>query len=341
MSLIFDGPVSPDAATAFVRQVPPAPSNVLNTILPDRLVNEQVIKWSEYSPESRTAQFRAYDGNIPSIERDSMISKQVEMQPVSVMNGKGELERLGLERVRQEGGAANAVAQAIYDDLTLTAKAVHNRVEQARGDVLLDGKLTINENGVIAEADFGVPANNLVSATTDWDDSSATVVTDIQEWAEHYREVNGFDPGGMIVGRRILGLLQRNSEFREYAGIKAGGPATVTLPTVTGILSDYGLPPVGLVYDNVIGGSRVLPDEKIIFVPPAGVELGYTYWGVTATALELLNAAQSDLSFTEAPGLAGAVVKDGPPFRERTLVDAIVLPVITNPKALMISTVLS
>lgn len=339
MTLIFDGPVTPDAATVFVRSIPTPEDHLLNSLLPDRLVTEQTLKFSEFTRQQRVVPFRAYDGNIPTFERDSMTSKAVDMLPLSSMAGKGELERLGLEKTRQAGGSVAAVTEAIYDDLEGCTRVVRNRVEIARGDVLTDGKLTLaGENGVYAEADFGIPSTNFVDASISWGSEAATVITDILGWTEQYIKENGFPPGGMVVSRRVLGLLQRNAEFRTYAGIQAGGPSTVTQSAVHSILSDYGLPPVTLVYDTVIDG-RVLPEDKVLFVPPAGTELGYTAWGVSATALELVGAAQSDLAFSDAPGLVGAVVKDGPPFRERTFVDSIVLPVITNPRALMIADV--
>jgi hypothetical protein len=103
------------------------------------------------------------------------------------------------------------------------------------------------------------------------------------------------------------------------------------------------LPPIVGVYDtsfDVDGTStRVIPANKVVFVPPAGQPLGYTAWGVTATALELVNSNESDLTFEEAPGIVGVVEKDGPPYRQYTFVDAVGMPVIENSWLLFVATV--
>jgi hypothetical protein len=77
----------------------------------------------------------------------------------------------------------------------------------------------------------------------------------------------------------------------------------------------------------------------VIFVPPEGQRLGYTAWGVSATALELVNSSKVELSFNDAPGIVGVVVKEGPPFRQYTFVDAVGMPVLENPNYLMVATV--
>lgn len=64
-------------------------------------------------------------------------------------------------------------------------------------------------------------------------------------------------------------------------------------------------------------------------------ELGYTAMGITATALELVNSNRSDLSFQDAPGIVGVVIKGGPPFRQFTYVDAVGMPVIVNARKLL------
>jgi hypothetical protein len=52
--------------------------------------------------------------------------------------------------------------------------------------------------------------------------------------------------------------------------------------------------------------------------------------GVTATALELVNSNESDLSFEDAPGIVGVVEKVGPPYRQFTFVDACGMPVLDS-----------
>nr|WP_296763826.1 major capsid protein [Rhodococcus sp. (in: high G+C Gram-positive bacteria)] len=346
MSIVFDGPVGPTAATVFVRTVPTPSEHQLASFLPDKSVTSTTIKLAEGTRVNRSAQFRAFDGNIPQLERDSFSTREVDLLPMSIQGGKGELERLQLEKVRQGGGSTAAITEAIYDDLTLAVNAIRNRVETARGELLSTGKIVLqDENGLFLKADFEVPADNFKDVVTPWSSvNDAEVVQDLTAWVEYYTSLNGFAPGGMIINRRILGFLQRNAEFRSLLASLQGAPSIVGRSSVDQVLSDYGLPPIAGIYDTVLPDpeniqKRVIPENKVIFVPPNAGTLGNVSWGVTATAMELLSAAQTDLSFADAPGLVGVVIKSGPPYKESTLVDSLLLPNLENPKQLMVAEV--
>jgi hypothetical protein len=52
-----------------------------------------------------------------------------------------------------------------------------------------------------------------------------------------------------------------------------------------------------------------------------------------------VNSNLAELSFEQAPGIVGVVEKVGPPYREFTFVDAVGMPVLANPKLLMVADV--
>jgi hypothetical protein len=345
MAIVFDGPVTPDALTSFVREVPTPATYVLEQLLPNVYRDSNTIEISELTKKNRAAKFRAFDGRIHRSERDTLEVRSVKLPPVSTMNGIGELERLNLEAARQNGGSTNAVINQIYDDATNLTGEVLTRMELARGDVLTDGKFTIaGENGLFLEADFGIPGNHLVSAGTVWSTTaSATVIADITAWVDVYVATNGFRPGGMVLSNKTLGYMLRNAEVRTLAGSLAGTPGIVSRQALDTVLDTFGLPPILFVYDTQVDvddvATRVLPEDRVLFTPPNPSDLGYTAWGVSATALELVNAAKVDFSFEQAPGIVGVVIKDGPPFREETFVDAVGMPVLTNPKRLLVADV--
>jgi hypothetical protein len=47
MAIVFDGPVTPDALTTFVREVPTPSDQVLNQLLPDKLFTKNSIDFAE------------------------------------------------------------------------------------------------------------------------------------------------------------------------------------------------------------------------------------------------------------------------------------------------------
>jgi len=342
MAIVFDGPVTPDALTTFVREVPTPADQVLNLILPDRTLNRNTVDLQELTRVNRTARFRAFDARLHVSERDSTVTKQVKLPPLSSSVSVGEFERLQLEFARLGGTNQSALVDAIYDDATNLAREVRARMEQARGDVLTDGKFTLaGEGNLTMEADFGVPANHIVAPGTPWSTvASATVIADLTAWVNTYVATNGSRPTGMVVSTRVMNYMLQNAEIRTLAASLSGAPGLVTRPALDSALQAFGLPPVSLVYDSNVDvdgvTTKVIPDDRVILY---GENVGYTAWGITATALELAQAAETDLSFSDAPGLAGVVIKEGPPFRQFTYVDAVGMPVLENPRRLLIADV--
>jgi hypothetical protein len=82
VAIFFDAPVAPDALTAFVREVPTPADQVLNQILPDRVLNRNVVDLSELTATNRTARFRAFDARLHVSERNVTLTKQVKLPPL-------------------------------------------------------------------------------------------------------------------------------------------------------------------------------------------------------------------------------------------------------------------
>jgi hypothetical protein len=343
MAIFFDAPVAPDALTAFVREVPTPSVLALSSLFPTRFVDSNTVDFAEIVRTNRTARYRSFDGRIHVSERDTGSEKRVKLLPLSSSLSMGEYERLQLEFARTSGTNQQALANAVYNDAESLTREVQNRLEQAWGDVVTDGKLTINENGYAGEADFGVPGTHIVTAGTVWTNPAALMFTDIRTWTDVYIATNGFAPGSMRTSTRVLRAAQTNTEFINAIRGAAAGATRVSLREINDLLSGEGLPTFDLPYDTMVSiddvSTRVVGDDKVVFVPPNIADLGYTAFGLSATALELVNSNVSDLSFSEAPGIVGVVIKDGPPFRQFTYVDAVAMPILANAKLLMVADV--
>lgn len=347
MAIIFDGPVTPDALTTFVRNVPAPGDFTLSQYLPDRTFDRNSIDFAELTRTNRTARFRTYDGRLHVSERDTSTMKTVKLPPLSSSLSKGELERLQLEFARTGGTNNAAVVNAIYDDAANLTREVQARMELARGDILTDGVFSMmgtadEPAGLVA--DYGVPAGNLVTPGTLWSTTaSSTVLSDLVTWTDAYVALNGFAPGGFVTSRAVSRLMQKNAEVIAAIAGTVQGRTRVNATELADLLDAEGLPTLLGNYDTVVDvdgtSTRVVPDDRVIFVPPNPADLGYTAWGVSATALELVNSTAADLSFEDAPGIVGVVEKAGPPYREFTFVDAVGMPVLANPRLLMVADV--
>lgn len=348
MAILFDAPVQPDAVTEFVRLVP-TPANFALTALFGEAKNENrnTVNFLEITRTNRTAKFRSYDGSIYTADRDDGFEKQIKLPPLSASLSMGEYERLQLEFARTAGTNQQALARSIYDDATILTNMVKARMELAIGDILEDGKLSIDEGGLISEADFGVPGGNKVTpGAADWDNTTgATLLTDMLAWSDAFNALNGFRPESALTSLRLLRLAQRNAEVIAAVYGSLLGKTRVTVDELNGLMASEGLPTFRPAYDTKVDvdGSfvRVLSDDKVILLPPQPETLVDVTYGVSATALELVNSSESDMSFEEAPGIVGVVEKDGPPYRQFTFVDAVGLPVLNSGRQLMIATAIS
>lgn len=349
MAIVFDGPVIPDDLIEFTRQVPlPAElGDGLESVLPNRYLDTNRVDYGTVTQTGRVARFRMFDGPLHAAQRDIASTNTVKLPPVSDSIGVGELERLELEFARTGGTNVAAIVNAIYDDATNLTRNVQRRMALARGDVLTDGKFTMMTSEGGLEADFSLPGANIVTANTLWSDHvNADPVTDITTWVQAYITTigNGFRPAGLLPTQVALNNLLLNQNIRNLFSSLVGAPSRVSPAQLNSALSDFGLPPILTPYDAQVDvdgtTTRITPVNKVFLIPPDPENnLGFTAWGVSATALELVNSAESDLSFEDAPGIVGVVIKDGPPFRQTTFVDAVGMPVLTNPRALMVATV--
>lgn len=343
MAIAFDAPVSPTDLTYFMRRVPVPADNVLLPAFPVRQVQRNTIDFGEIVKTNRTARFRSFDGRIHVSERDTGSESRVSLLPLSDSLNKGEYERLQEEFARTSGTNKALLADAIYNDAENLVNNVHNRLEQAWGDVLTDGKLTINENGFQGEADFGIPAGHLVTAGTLWSNPAALALSNLISWADTYEATNGIRPESLRMTQATLRNLQVNTEMINAAVGANAGRTRINLDEVNRVLASEGLPEVTVQQIKRVDIEGVttatMPDDRVIFAPANLGSLGYTAWGVSATALELVRSTKVDFDFSAAPGIVGVVEKVGPPYREFTFADATAMPILEAPKLIFVAKV--
>jgi hypothetical protein len=348
MAIVFDGPVTPEDATTFTRLVPTPANLVLNQLLPDRYIDGQEVDFNVVTKRGRTARFRALDAPAHRSARDTLVTNRVPLLPVSDSKPvRGEQEIARLYGLSYGNSPVAPAAQAIYDDLSTSTQDILRKAELTRGAVLSSGTLPINEGGLVGTLDYGVPSGNKLTAPTLWSSTgSADIVTFLNTARAAYIALNGFAPGGMTTSTPVLTLMQQNTKLQSMVvqqfGPNLGGYAGL-LPqsAISAILGAYNMPGLSLIYDTMVdvdgNNTLVIPNNVVILTPPAGYELGYTAWGPTVTAQKL--AVNGDIS-APAPGITGFIDRaDDFPYKESTIADALMLPVVENPNYLMILTV--
>jgi hypothetical protein len=151
-------------------------------------------------------------------------------------------------------------------------------------------------------------------------------------------------PGQILMSLATARNLQKNvSLINAIKGAQTGCHERDPWRTFQGLFNAYGLPPISManVYNSSMdvdgATTAVLPANKFLFLPDDLGTLGFTAWGTPTTVMEL-NA--NNVQVQSAAGLIGIIVREEqPPFQKRTFVDGVVLPVLADPRKILVATV--
>jgi hypothetical protein len=334
MALIYDL-ADPQELQGFVRTALAEEERnrfVLSQFLPNLNIDDIEYRMARGTLQDQDAALvRAWDTESPIGSRQGVQRMMGELPPISKKIRLGEEERL--RRRALERGSNQPLVDAIFDDAANMARAVAARIEMFRGEALYSGQLAINENGVNTTVDFGRDAAFDVAPGILWSTTAtATPIQDEQAWIATYNDENGTNPGLALTSTRVVNYLLLNAQYRQMAAQNGITPAFLSLSGLNQIRATYDLPPI-VKYDvkvRVNGtATRVIPDDRFIYLPPAGEPLGRTMFGTTAESLELVGAQQ--IAVDQAPGMVAVVEKTYDPVATWTKAAAIALPVLVNP----------
>lgn len=330
--------IAPAALTGYVRaSLGDQPQNrfQLAAWLPNRNIDDLDYRFTRGGQGLiEAATFRSYDAESQIGSRPGATRVTGELPPISRKIRFGEYDRLRARRA-----ATTSVVDGLLSDAELMTRAVGARMEMARGDALVNGSLTFNENGIIATVSFGRSGSHTVNAATPWSTvATATPLADLTAWAATYKTTNGVDPGAIVVSTTVLGYLLRNAEIRTIATTVGGtSPSLVSRSTLNAVFDSYGLPPL-FVNDEQVSvagtGTRIIPADKVLLLPapgdandPSGTELGASLWGTTAESLE----PEYGIEESDQPGIVAGVYSTKDPVALWTKAAGIGLPVLANP----------
>jgi hypothetical protein len=270
----------------------------------------------------RTSGGSSRAGTLPPIGRKFRVKEAEQLQLVAQNGLIGDK----LEEYARRGGVAIAA-----------------RVALAQGQALEKGVLTLEENGLHAEVDYGRNDALEVTAATLYNDASADVIEDFESWLAVYRAFNGSNPGAALLGQGILTALAKNTGIiREVVQRGSDLPTRVSYDDVRSVLGAYNVP-VPTVYDQAIDGERIISDNVILFLPASGSVvldggvLGTTEWGITAESIQPVY----QISDSERPGIFSAAFTDNDPQGTDVLTSAVVIPAVKNANATMVAKVLA
>src|SRR5690606_35216058 len=184
-----------------------------------------------------------------------------------------------LVALRREGaGDVDFVRNTLYNDLDNMIAAVDARVEQMRMDAVANGQIVLNENGVIMTVDYGVPDDHKDTLMGDnrWSKySTATPITDIQEWVDKIVADTGIRPTRALTSNTVVAHLLKCAEVRQLIYGDLGGSRAISINQLNELMETMQLPRIAT-YDlqvrrqNANGTyttSRFFPEPKFVLLP--------------------------------------------------------------------------
>lgn len=184
-------------------------SSVLDTILPD--VKTQFWKAEYYRLMSgqnlpKVAYVHALDteahiGSRPSFEK-VMTEKFLIKEKIN--------QSESLQQAIENGVPDNdELTKYVFDDASRLFKSVFNRTRAMKGQVLSTGKLSIKENNVKMDVDFGVPSEAKITLA-DWSKPAADIMGDIQKMID-VAENAGYTVDRAVTTRKMINYMRNNT----------------------------------------------------------------------------------------------------------------------------------
>jgi hypothetical protein len=326
----------------------------LEEILPERNREAMEIEFSKGTRVlAEVGRYRAFDAESPISGRPGLSKVTYSVPPMSEKMILSEEDRLRLQLARffsGEGFAPELIDQ-IFNDAAILTKKILARLEYARGQVLQTGKVTATatELGLVGDIVDFTPLGAIQTATASplWSDvHNATPLQDMRTWMNTYRAARDNEkPVVGLCSQAVLDALALTDDVKN-ALLPIGQVApsiAVTQDNVARLLGSFGLPPLRL-YDtrvNLAGTSTpVLSELKIVYVPaPDDASFGETTIGITNDGLDLREQLGTPIS--TAVGTTGLTWKTQDPSHIWTKVSSMGIPVLRDPNAIFVATVLA
>lgn len=339
MDILFEN-VSPADATTYTRawanrlDTDPTTGPSLAQFLPNRTISGLKSRMTRASRVQTKARFRAFDAPTPVGQRPVAITvSEVSLAPLGQALPLREQEIL----LKAQGdGRWDEVVDAVYDDMRNNATAIHNLIEALRAEFLFTGALSINDNGFIQEADFGLAADHnldLATVGTAWDDVTIDSIDQEQEWVNKVQQDADAPVVAAVTSQRVLNALMKQEVYRNPTALVVNRSRTA----FNAARVEAGLPPI-YTYEKAVDGARLTPDNKIAYVTGS---VGETQWGDTAEALELFGSNAIDESNVDQPAIASAAWRTKNPVNVWSQSNATALPVAGDINGLFVAEVLA
>lgn len=316
---------------------------ILSQWLPNVVIDDMTFEYSRGGGGlSEATPYRSWDAETPIGRREGISKVMGSLPPIGEKIPLNEYDQLRIRKL----SPTDEMQKFIARDAFKIAENIGARLELARGEALVNGAISIDENGVVQNVDFGRSAGHSVTAAVLWSDyANAKPIDDLEAWYQTYVDTNGVAPGRILMPRAVLANLRQCAQIKGQVFPLANNAPVVNGEQVNTVLDSMNLPPIVL-YDAQLkvdgAAARVIPSDKIVLLPSPGAtsasqpsDLGATMLGRTAESLD-----PDYQSIGEQPGIVAATFKTKDPVRFWTHAAAVGLPILREPNLTLTAEVL-
>jgi hypothetical protein len=267
----------------YVENVPPTRKYLLASILPAKNVFDLKFAYNVINKVyARTASITGFNADAPLRDKDGLARHFGELAKIQHGFKLDEEELLKFNQPRNDEEKAEAV-NYVYDQTDNLVAGARDTEEWLRAQVIYKGAIDYAENDVVINVDFGIPAENKLSALTDWSEyATATPLEDIQTAVNQFRKQNNNQKPTIIhMSSQAEANLLRNEQIKIQVHGSANSARLLTQNDLVNVFSSLGLPAY-LVNDDMIdngnGAEYLLPVNRVVLL---GEKLGQTFFGPT------------------------------------------------------------
>ena len=294
------------------------------------------------------AQFHAFDTVAQKSIRVPIDEKNVEKGLIKVKRNTSELL---YELINKGINVEDELYRYVMDDVSVLAEQVVTRTKVAKNELLATGKVTINENDLNLEVDYGVPAAQK-ALTLDVGEGAAKSVPDQLLEISDMAADAGVTIHGMVCSKTLISKLRQNSAIQRLINGSTMDGMLLTRSALENYLSSefevsrvitndlsYSLPfTEGADGRPEVHKQRYFPKNVVTFYGTVnGAKLGTGLWG-TPPEEQIARFASVNQS-GESPYVYMTQWAEDDPAVVWTKASALFMPVLYDPNSLFIAEV--
>ena len=324
------------------------PNDPIDSLFSDTKTENITAKWETIANEYQIpvmAQFHAFDTESLTTFRIPVENKYIEKGLIKVKINQSERMRTLI----RSGIRNDDMYDYVVNDGIRLADQVITRTKVAKNELMATGKVTIRENNLNLEVDYGVPSAN-TSFTLDFSDSAQTDIIDQIQTIVDAATAKGVTINGMITSKKNINKMRRNASLQKAINGNIGAGTTIRRTALEAFLDEeFGINRI-ITSDQTYGASgtigsdglpsittkRYFPDDKITFFASNGGNIGTGLWGDPPEVGDFEHRVNAS---GQSPYVYISQKMEWDPHVLWTKASGLFIPVLYNPYSLYIATV--